>query len=30
MKVLHEMGELAPFHAVLTGIEFVVGGGEGI
>ena len=29
-KVVHEVGELACFHAVVAGINAVVGGGEGV
>ncbi len=30
LKMLHEVGELTPFYAVMTGVELVTGGGEGI
>jgi len=30
LKVVHEVGELATFHAVMAPIEAIVGGREGI
>ncbi len=30
LEVVHEVGELSSFHAVLAGIELVMGGTEGV